>query len=514
MESRRLIVPEGWSLQSLQSSLGDRLENRPVEEVLVTHLDTFDWRLHRAGCRLTEEATDGSRTLVLRTPDDRSPYVAPVDGEARFAWDLPAGHLQTVLTPILEVRSLLPVAADRISRRQYRVVDREGNTAVRLWVEEVAVLDEDGNSAADPRDAIRVQGFPGHEDAFRSLLDDLESLGASRSEVDDLARSAAARGRTPGDYSSKIRIKLSAQQSANEAVRVILLQLLATLRANIDGVLNDLDVEFLHDMRVATRRTRSALTQIKGVLPQEGLDVFAPEFKWLGNLTGPCRDFDVYLVELKDHRRHLGSAGSHLDPLQRMLEGERKQAHRQVCSGLRSSRFQRLVDGWGEFLTAPPRSDPEPPNARRSVARLADERILKAYNRIVRRGSKLTDDPPAETMHRIRIDAKKLRYLLEFFASLYPKMKIDDLVRELKRFQDILGGFNDMQVQRVRLAEFANLLNQAGDTPMETLLAMGRLAAEMERRQEEHRHAFAERFAEFADRSSRRRYEELFAKER
>jgi CHAD domain-containing protein len=135
---------------------------------------------------------------------------------------------------------------------------------------------------------------------------------------------------------------------------------------------------------------------------------------------------------------------------------------------------------------------------------------MKAYSRIIKRGSKLDDDPPAEALHRLRIDAKKLRYLLEFFASLYPDTIISNMVKELKRLQDILGGFNDMEVQQRRLAELADQLMAAGGARSGTLFAMGRLAHVMAGRQEQYRHAFSERFASFASKDSQRLYRETF----
>jgi CHAD domain-containing protein len=143
----------------------------------------------------------------------------------------------------------------------------------------------------------------------------------------------------------------------------------------------------------------------------------------------------------------------------------------------------------------------------------ASARIIKAYRRMVKRGRGLGDDPPAEALHRLRIDAKKLRYLLEFFRSLYPEKKIDRLVKELKGFQDILGGFNDMEVQQRRLHRFGHALSSSGDDRTETLLAMGRLAAVLEERQEGYRHSFNAAFDRFAAPKSQRRYAALFEPE-
>jgi CHAD domain-containing protein len=131
---------------------------------------------------------------------------------------------------------------------------------------------------------------------------------------------------------------------------------------------------------------------------------------------------------------------------------------------------------------------------------------------VVKRGGKLGEDPPAEALHRLRIDAKKLRYLLELFRSLYRDDVIRSLVKELKRLQDILGGFNDMEVQQARLTDFGHDLLASGTAEPETLMAMGRLQAILEQRQAEYRTAFASRFAGFATDESRNHYRRTFGR--
>ena len=68
---------------------------------------------------------------------------------------------------------------------------------------------------------------------------------------------AAAGNRIPGDSSSKLLVDLEPEQRADSAVRTILLELLTAIEANIDGTIDDLDAKFLHDLRVACRRTRT-----------------------------------------------------------------------------------------------------------------------------------------------------------------------------------------------------------------------------------------------------------------
>ena len=83
---------------------------------------------------------------------------------------------------------------------------------------------------------------------------------------------------------------------AAAALATVLTALLDTLEANVNGTVRDIDTEFLHDLRIAVRRTRSALKLAGDVLPGGLAGRFRPEFKWLGDLTTPTRDLDVYLL--------------------------------------------------------------------------------------------------------------------------------------------------------------------------------------------------------------------------
>jgi CHAD domain-containing protein len=284
--------------------------------------------------------------------------------------------------------------------------------------------------------------------------------------------------------------------------------LLGTLRANVDGVIADHDTEFLHDFRVATRRTRAALAQLKGVLSAERLDSFLPEFRWLGSLTNPCRDLDVYLLEMDGFRAMVGDSAAALAPLQEVIEQERHAALGEVRAGLRSRRFRRLLDGWQAFLDDPPADREPPPNAARPVHELASQKIWKAYRRMRRRGLGLGENPALEELHRLRIEGKKLRYLLEFFRALYEETEIEPLVEQLKLLQDILGGINDVRVQQRRLVEFAHRSELAGR--VETLLAMGRLAGALQQRQDRLRDDLATVFPSFAAGEGRSQYKSLF----
>ncbi|RWX49302.1 CHAD domain-containing protein, partial [Candidatus Electrothrix communis] len=89
------------------------------------------------------------------------------------------------------------------------------------------------------------------------------------------------------------------------ATKTIYRDLLAIMRKNEQGILDDLDSEFLHDFRVAIRRTRSGLDMIKNVLEPKISTRFKEEFRFLGKITGPMRDLDVYLLMEDDYKVRL-----------------------------------------------------------------------------------------------------------------------------------------------------------------------------------------------------------------
>lgn len=505
-----VLGADALDLESLAGRLGGRFEIEGPFSLRVSWLDTFDWRLYEAGHQLTLER-DGRRTSLLWSSRKQPhPYVLPIEREAQFAHDLPEGFLRSQIEPVVEARALLALGVARVRRRSARVTDRRGNIIARVLVEEFTALDSANRAVGSPRSTVTVQSTTPDGRNVDTLVKNLRDHGACREEVPDPFRDAVeARGRRPGDYSSKPRHALQSGQRSDDAMRTILGHLFETMQANVKGVLSDIDVEFLHDLRVATRRARSALAQIKGVLPREQVSHLAAELRWLGSSSNRCRDLDVYLLELDSYRRQLGDDAGAVDDLERVLRRERSKALRRVRSALRSKRFQQLLTSWQEVLDPSGDSDP-PPKAARPVSEVAGRRILKAYRRMVKRGSRLADPPPPEELHRLRIDAKKLRYLLEFFASLYPRKTVVRLVKELKGFQDVLGGFNDMEVQRAHLTELAQQLVTEGESSARALFALGRLTDTMSARQEEFRRAFAARFADFSSQASRQLYAATF----
>jgi len=307
----------------------------------------------------------------------------------------------------------------------------------------------------------------------------------------------------------KSELRFQPDLSTGEAVRGILLQQLEAMVANEAGSLAGRDPECLHDFRVAVRRTRSALGQLKQVLPPPVLQRFRPEFAWLGEVSGPVRDLDVFLLRYEDYRQSLPAEFREaLEPFGRFLEDHQRIERRRLAEALAAPRYRQLKRDWAEFLSG---NSPEvtPPDAEQPVVEVAGKRIRKVLRRAIREGQAISDASPPGDLHELRKTCKKLRYLLEFFQSLYPPPKVDRLIRSLKILQNNLGDFQDLQVQSESLQRFAEQMTAEGETPPRTLLTLGMLIDGLQQRQRLARREFAARFAEFSRKKNIRLFEEL-----
>jgi CHAD domain-containing protein len=171
-----------------------------------------------------------------------------------------------------------------------------------------------------------------------------------------------------------------------------------------------------------------------------------------------------------------------------------------MVRALRSARARRVLEGWSAVVADLGGAGSA---AERPIAELAGERIARVYRRMIRMGRAIDDDSPHEALHDLRKKGKELRYLLEFFSSLYPAGVVKPMVSTLKGLQDVLGRFQDREVQ-------ADLLRALGDdiAAMEggaaALMAMGVLIERLTEQQEQARAAFAESFEQFAAKPQRK----------
>jgi CHAD domain-containing protein len=490
MYRQRFVVPAGITPAALIDLVAVKTRRRPEQSLTQTWLDTFDRRLLRAGLALSHEAGGDGATLHLSAeaidPDLTQPSQRTLP---TLLPSLPAGRIRDRISKLLDDRTLLPLVTVHVRRTVIDIHNDDAKTVARLLLEV--------RNLALPA-AVTVEAILGYEPAAQRIAARLAADGrlqlATGSPLHEALQAAGAVAPPQG-----LDVELAAEQPAGAAVATILLRLLDTAEANVDGTLRDLDPEFLHDLRVAVRRSRSAVKLLADVLPPRASSRFAGELKWLGDLTTPSRDLDVYLAAVQP----LVERDPALKPFYEFL-AERRAVRHELVAGLRSARFRRFVRDWRALL-GNPLLDSEP------IKVIAARATRRAYTRVRKLGRAIGPHSAPADLHNLRKRCKELRYLLEMFASLHDADTQQSVVAELKRLQDVLGEYQDTNVQLEQLRAFADEMIAARRAPSDTLLAMGRLTSDLERRQEQARSQFGTVFARFDRARNRHRLAELTA---
>jgi CHAD domain-containing protein len=334
-------------------------------------------------------------------------------------------------------------------------------------------------------------------------------LGLAEAELPLFDAAVIAAGGDPAGVQTKVAVALERGMRSDAAAGLVLQALADVAAANVQGTLDDLDTEFLHDLRVSVRRARSVLRELEGVHPPRPWARLRTELKWVQTVTGPLRDLDVQLLEWDDVA---GARADELMPLLALLERRRAAELSRVRRALRSRRFAAALEAWRALAASPPgEAGDDRPRAALPIEAVAADRIRSVYRRMVRDGSRIDDASPDEDLHELRKRGKELRYLLELFGALFPDDVVKPTVRALKDLQDVLGRFQDRSVQTTALRADAEELSAQPGGP-DAVLAAGLVISALEADQRDARAHFAERFAAFSAPAERKLVRDTFRK--
>jgi len=302
----------------------------------------------------------------------------------------------------------------------------------------------------------------------------------------------------PGGHSNKIEVQLHRSSPELDAVKHICTQLLETIEQNKAGILQDIDTEFLHDFRVAVRRTRSVLSQLKTVFPTHRVKKFKKQFSDLGKATNELRDLDVYLL---NRQTYLDALPDYLQPgLYPVFETfakKRKRELQKIKRRLQSKSFQNLLTSWRNFLETDLPAEQDVHERQESILETASASISKQFVICQKLAQKTLKKPSDSRLHKLRIECKKLRYLLEFFKSLYPEKETASLITQLKKIQDHLGTFNDLRVQQIKLRSLMKNEFYGHSQDVYICAAIGGLLTSLHQKQEKISATFTDVFREF-----------------
>jgi inorganic triphosphatase YgiF len=436
----KLLLPAGT--KGLLSH--PRLSSIPVRQHLHTvYFDTANFKLARQGVALRVRRVGRRWIQTLKTDgfsggglSTRVEMEVPISGPVIEFGHFPAEAAKYVHPSLLT--KLVPVFETRFTRRTWNVIGNWGSGI------EVA-LDEGEIRAGDRTERIQeleLEFKSGRQDALFALALEL-GQGVTLWPYD---RSKAERGTSLACHIAQTPVKaeyptLDRQMHPAEAWRLIANNCLRQFIANLAGIVDDHDPEYLHQARVALRRFRSAYSLFKRgfPLPQAVLE----ELRKLNVILGPARDWDVFCAETLPPMLATIPENEPLMHLAKRAEHSRRQAHIDVTEYLRSPAFGRLLVGLVRRLSVP---------HGHFVAALGDVDLESFATRQLKKRHKrilvIANDPvlTLEQRHQLRIRIKRLRYALDCFSSLYSRQAIIGVSKVLAQLQDILGHMNDTAV--------------------------------------------------------------------
>jgi inorganic triphosphatase YgiF len=492
-----------------------RVTLRDTVRLHSLYLDTAELALTRQGialrlrrCGRRWEATVKWEGRSEREIHERPELTVPLRGRPRIPFELNQPELFEHLAARVAGRPLRTVLVTDIRRTRLNVTTADSASEAAPLVE-IAL------------DRVYLHGTEPDEPETRYYEIEIERLGGQRKDVVQIAAFLRNRfGLYPSTESKFARgiallhhpqwlgvppVGLVAEDSVVSGARKVVAVQLEELRVHDPGTRRGDDAEAVHDMRVATRRLRAALSMFSTAFPPRLRTTLRDELKWLRGCLGGVRDIDVQLQRVVAFCASTPAGlRAAVESYSRYLERRRTEYRKIMSEALRSPRYFALLERLEKFsIGAMPVSDDA---ALRPVGGLAAEVVAAAYQRVRKRGRKVQAEPTPEDLHELRIRAKRLRYALEFCRDLAGR-DARRAVRRLVRLQDLLGAFHDAVVA----ADFVRQYVETGGrrAGSAALITMGAFLGQELHRADDKRRDFGRVWKRFEGRRTRREFEAI-----
>lgn len=504
----KLLAPDAATLARiarLRSIGAFRLVEERTQELRSVYLDTAGFRLARHGVALRLRQ-DGARWELTAkwsgrragARHERPEINVSLDEEPKPPLDLSGSTLHPYLAALVMQEPLLPILVTDIRRRR-RVAVRERGDETRpiaeIALDSVRLASPDRRVAAERYFEVEIEQRTGSPRELADLANQLgKRFALEPSQDSKFSRGLRLLGREVLPETD--RTSLRADDTLHEALRKVVRVQLRRLRSNDPGTRLGNAPEALHDMRVAVRRLRAAVLAFKSALRPRLRADLRDDLKWLAQALGGVRDLDVQLENLALREASLPPAYvKALEPFRRYLRGERAMRRRTMLSALDSRRYFELLARLERYATGADSAHDRGPKAELPVARVGRRLLRKRFDRLLSLGRALGASSSPTELHAVRLQAKKLRYLLEFLRD-FAGPNAPRVVKKLVEVQDRLGEHNDAHVA----VRFVELYREEARNGLQrnTDLALKRVARAEEERGRAARAAFAHAWKRFS----------------
>lgn len=437
-----------------------RRRAEPVRQLLHTrYFDTPDFDLSAAGVAVRVRRVGRRWVQTLKTGGERQGGLS-----TRIEFEMPVTRGEPDWTrfppealarvPAAWRAQLVPVFDTRFERMAWQVKGR-GGAEIEVALDRGEVIAAPGGtpgSAREPICEIELELKHGAPDALFALARSWAAAwGCLPNDESKAARGVRlAHGIAPAPVKPGA-LALTADMPVEAGFAAILRHTLAHYQANLPGVFESDDIEYVHQARVALRRLRAGLKLFGRVclLPvelQAGLRAQAAAL-------GPARDWDVLCVETVPAMALPGPLPPDWQDECQFLQAHRAQVRADMCTALMAAQPGVWLLDMTRWLMqqAWRKADlPRQQDRARPLGPWAKKRLRRGHRRLVRQ-SLLFESLSREARHALRLRFKRQRYALEFFASLLPRQRAAVLLDTIRTAQDGLGRANDASVARVLL---------------------------------------------------------------
>jgi triphosphatase len=250
-------------------------------------------------------------------------------------------------------------------------------------------------------------------------------------------------------------VLLTPEMATGDAFREIGFACLRQIAGNEPAALKD-NAEGVHQMRVGLRRLRTAISLFSAILQDPQTEQIKAELKWLTGELGPARELDVLIARVVKPARRRKSGWDGISKLSRQLAGQRVAALARAREAIACERYRLLkieVAAWLETGAWAALQDDLPRNRGALSIEIFAAGQLSLRRRKIRKRAKSFAELDARRRHKLRIQAKKLRYATDFFGSLFSGKRAEKrrmrFLAALESVQDCLGDLNDIAVHKI-----------------------------------------------------------------
>lgn len=394
--------------------------------------------------------------------------------QAKFWWDYKATPERTLLKKILDLRALQTLAEGVLKIDNFNLQHEDGKTVVFF---QLISFFRTASARIPLLRQAKLTALTGYQNEYQQTVELIEEQGGFVSNLNPVDSFLGAVGVIPNPYSVKPDLTIEAAMPARAVVNAIISQMIEKQRLTEQGILEDIDTEFLHHFRVSIRINRAAVAQLKEVYPEQDVLMLKERFGNLGKETNLLRDLDVFIL---DKSRYLSllpkSLADGLLPMFDDFETDRANELKRISRWLSGDAYKKEINEL-QALFSKGYPAGETLWSERPAIELAVNKLKKRYKKIQKAALKITGDTPDAAIHSIRIDCKKLRYLLNFFGSLFDKKQLKLVEKQLKQLQNTLGIFNDLSVQQDFLENYLEKIEHKKTKDIYLIASLGGLIA-------------------------------------